>query len=332
MKKTQILMIIMVLLLSCLVAACTIGAGDEPPKEADQPQPLLWKIAYDVAETHSLHQELLEKADWLENASEGQIQVELYPLYQLGDDADMLPLAASGVIQMTLPQTSSLAALPENDYPLEISADWQAWGGLDGFYRYFSPESAQAAMAGDLGGAMTAALSALPGQPLSCLGYAYEGPLVIGAKTDVLVPADLAGQRIAVIGSPQWLDAYRGRAAATVSLPLSEVYPALARDTVTAYQASAENIATMYWHEHSSFVTLTEHGYVFRPLLVNRQWYESLAEEQASLVDAAVAGLLQRLSEQAESNYQAAVEKLRQQGMTVNELTEEQRALWQDLQ
>ncbi len=327
MKKILAALLIM-LILSCATAACSSVEQPEAATDAPAGETILLKIAYDVAPTHSLHEAFCELEQWLEAESSGRMEVELYPFFELGDDADMLAMVAEGTIQMTLPQSSSLAALVAADYPLPIPESWQIWDSLDGFYLYPDAEAAIAAIDGSLGGQMIASLSDLAGQPFSCLGYAYEGPLCLAATTSVPSPSELSGRSVAVYGSPAWLTAYRSLGAQPLVLPLSEIYPALLREQVSAYQATPENIATMFLDDCSQQLWLTEHAYSFRPLLVNREWYQSLSAEDAYLLDTAVEHFFSRQRALAQERYASSIETLQQRGMTIYSLTEEEKALW----
>ncbi len=335
MRRKSLSIILIISIFAIAFASCEFQSADHSKTETSEPvgKSLLVKIAYDVAPTHSLHESFLDLEQWLEAESAGRIEVELYPLYELGDDADLLALTAEGVIQMTVPQTSSLASLSveaPDEYPLDIPQSWQIWDSLDGFYRYDNAESAAAAVEGSLGAQMVSSLADLADQPFSCLGYAYEGPLAIGGTVDILSPADLAGQRMALYGSPAWLSAYQSLGAEVVVLPLSEIYPALAREQIDIYQATPENIATMHWTDYSNTIILTEHAYSFRPLLVNRQWYQSLSEEDAYLIDTAVDNLLSQQKTLAVERYQSSIDALKQQGISVHSLTPEEQELWRN--
>ena len=110
MRRKSLSIILIISIFAIAFASCEFPVGES----------LLVKIAYDVAPTHSLHESFLDLEQWLEAESAGRIEVELYPLYELGDDADLLALTAEGVIQMTVPQTSSLASLSveaPDEYP-----------------------------------------------------------------------------------------------------------------------------------------------------------------------------------------------------------------------
>ena len=314
--------------LGCVVAACS--SIEQPEAVADDlaDKTILLKIAYDVAPTHSLHEAFCELAQWLETESTGRLEVELYPFFELGDDADMLAMVAEGTIQMTLPQSSSLAALVEANYPLPIPESWRIWDNLDGFYRYPDAESAIAAIDGSLGGQMIASLSDLAGQPFSCLGYVYEGPLCLAATTSMPSPSELSGHNVAVYGSPAWLTAYRSLGAQPLVLPLSEIYPALLREQVSVYQATPENIATMFLDDYSQQLWLTEHAYSFRPLLVNREWYQNLSAEDAYLLNTAVEHFFSQQRILAKERYSSSIETLQQRGLAIYLLTEEEKALW----
>lgn len=325
-KLTVTILILIVLAIS---SACGwFGKGNLTDTTEYQPPPVVLKIAYDAAPTHSIHQSFMQMEQWLEDQSQGRIEVELYPFFALGDDADMLRLLAGGAIQMTLPQASTLAALPEQ-YSLQLPTNWYVWGRMDGFGLYDNAESAQNAIDNGIGTDMAASLALLDKVSIACLGYAAEGPLAIASVGDpILTPDDLAGKRVAVCGSPEWVAAYEALSAIPISLNLSYIYPALVDEKIDAYQITPEHLATMYLDDYSQNLTITEHAYVFRPLLVDKQWYEGLKKEDASLIDTAVDAFLQQQRESAQNAYKSSIDELSQRGMSIYYLNDEQKQAW----
>jgi TRAP-type C4-dicarboxylate transport system substrate-binding protein len=310
------------------------GQGNDAVTEAEVP-PVLLQLGHDAAPDSALQQALLNLAQRLEQQSHGHIQVELYPYYQAGEDPELVNFTASGALQMCLPLASSLADLPPEDddsFELEIPESWQQWGTMDGFYLYAAADAALEAVDGETGAAMVATLDDLSGQPLLCLGWAYDGPLVIASaagKAGIRQPDDLRGQRVAVSGSAAWLTAYQELGARPQPMLTSAIYPALMKEQIDAYQATPAQILYLYLDDYSDYLTLTEHAYAFRPLLVNREWYEGLSGEDISLIDTAVAAFLSEQRDLAEVEYQQSISLLQERGMTVIEPREPELALWQ---
>lgn len=337
MKKTIVLIIIITVLFisSCqfkiVNSVLDIPAYDDIDSVVPM-ETVLLKIAHDAAPEHSLNISLLEMEQWLEEKSEGRIEVEIYPFFELGDDPDLVALTAKGVIQMTLPQTSSLAILSTNDedYPFLAPFSFQIWSSLDGFYLFDNEEAAMLAMDGELGAKMAATIADIPLNPLLFMGYAYDGKLCIAsAKEDMRIPADIKEQKMGLIGTNEWESVYQKMGAYPRDLPLSEIYPALLREKISIYQTTPEHIATMYLDDYSRGLTLTEHGYAFRPMLVNRDWYESLSAENGEMIMTAINNFFPGQRQAAINEYQISLEILKNRGMKIIELSEEDKRLWQ---
>lgn len=261
--KRQIL-ILFLILVPLLASACLAPDDADLPAKEDKPEAILIKIGHELAEEHPLHLALLDFVEELGRSSEGRFVVDIYPYFELGDVPELVSMTAEGIIQLSLPLGSALAALPpqgDEDYPLTIPDSWLVWGSLDGFYLHPDLAAAYAAIDGERGADMAASLADLAGIPLLCLGFAYDGPLCLAYNgSEIASPDDLARKRIGVSGSPQWLDLYRQIKAEPIALPLSEIYPSLAGGKISAYQATPTNIATMYLDDHTQSLLLTEHA------------------------------------------------------------------------
>lgn len=333
-KKCLILIAILALVLLAAglllrwAAAPENGAGDTAAAA------IIVRIGHDAPSEHSLQQALLSLRQSLERQSGGRIRVELYPYYEAGEDAELIGLAADGALQLCLPLSSSLAALPPEDdatFTPNIPQSWRQWGAMDGFYLYADAAAALAAVDGETGAAMEATLADLPGRPLLCLGWVADGPLLLASSAgEIRRPVDLSGQRVAVSGSEAWLLAYCKLGAAPQPMPPSAMYPALMKRQVSVCQTTPEYLLGLYLDDYATSMTLTEHAWAFRPILVNRQWYEALAADDADLIAAALTEFVAERAELTQAAYAASIEQLRQRGMQVIELDEAERALWRE--
>ena len=95
-------------------------------------------------------------------------------------------------------------------------------------------------------------------------------------------------------------------------------------------QTTPEYILSLYVDDYATSMTLTEHAWAFRPILINRQWYEDLAAGDADLLRAVLAEFMAERAGLADSAYTASIEQLRQRGLQVIELGEAERALWRE--
>ncbi|NLF80358.1 MAG: TRAP transporter substrate-binding protein DctP [Clostridia bacterium] len=339
MKKNFFILIVIIalvlfstVLLLRLVVPPKSDSGHEAKDAADAA--IILRIGHDAPPEHSLQQALLLLQQSLERQSNGRMRVELYPYYEAGEDAELVGLTAEGALQMCLPLSSSLAALPPKDdaaFGLDIPKSWQQWGALDGFFPYADADAALAALDGETGAALKEALADLPGRPLLCLGWAADGPLNLASSAvEIRRPGDLSGQKVAVSGSGAWLAAFRKLGAEPQPLSPSEIYPAMMKQQASVCQTTPEYILSLYVDDYATSMTLTEHAWAFRPILINRQWYEDLAAGDADLLRAVLAEFMAERAGLADSAYTASIEQLRQRGMQVIELSDAERSLWRE--
>ena len=136
MKKTIYVVIICV----CLVlASCSNQQEDTTVPAEEDIETLTITVAHEAAPYHSLNLNLLHMGQWLDEQSEGRIELRVFPNYIMGDTKESLALVAEGTIEMVIVPTADLAALADQvdeDYPFSVPDSWEAWDQLDGFYPF----------------------------------------------------------------------------------------------------------------------------------------------------------------------------------------------------
>lgn len=116
-----------------------------------------------------------------------------------------------------------------------------------------------------------------------------------------------------------------------VTMPFSETYSALQTGAIAAQENPIPTTFNMKFHEVQSHLTMTYHGTLDQFVSVNKTWWEGLTEDcRAAVVDAVAAGNEVCLTETMRQE-EAALEAMKAQGMTIVEVSEEERAAMRDV-
>jgi C4-dicarboxylate-binding protein DctP len=139
------------------------------------------------------------------------------------------------------------------------------------------------------------------------------------------------------------LDAYEGRIARVmpselmterqvlfglnpVTMPFSETYSALQNGAIAAQENPIPTTFNMRFHEVQEYLTLTSHGTLDQYVTVNAPWWNGLTEECRTAITEAVAEGNRVCFEETQRQEVAALAAMREAGVTVVELTEDERA------
>ncbi|HEX6015839.1 MAG TPA: TRAP transporter substrate-binding protein, partial [Geminicoccaceae bacterium] len=242
----------------------------------------------------------------VEERSDGNITVRLFPGGVLGGDLQTISALQGGTVEMTVLNAGLMAGVAK-DFAL-----------ADLPFLYETPEQADAVMDGPFGAALTAQL---PEHNLAGLGYWELGfRQLTNNRHPVNTVDDIAGLKIRVVQQPVMIDLFNALGANAVPMPFPEVYTALETGTVDGQENPFPNILASKFYEVQDHLAITNHVYNPQVVLVSGKLWDQLnAEERKLLQDAAVeARDFQRATSRAQS--EEALAQLKEEGMEVTEL------------
>lgn len=301
MKK--VLSVIMIIALLFCFAAC--GNGNE----TDEPTYTL-KLAHVEAEDRSTNDACLLFKDAVEEATNGDIKVEIFPNAVLGGDEELTESVALGEIQMALPSSSVLTMYAEQ------------FGILDMPFLFTSSQAAFNALDGELGETLN---TYLEGTGIINLGWAYNGPRSFTNNVrPINTVDDLKGLKIRVMSSPVCIDMVETLGASATPISFSELYTALEQGTVEGEENPPTLIYASGFHEVQKYLSLDQHQHNFLPIATNEEWFNSLPEDYQKIVSENAKTYLVDKQREIELQDNVDIRKtLEDAGMIVNDITPE---------
>ena len=243
-------------------------------------------------------------------ASDGKIEVKLFPNSQLGPDEDVLEQARAGAPVAVIVDGGRLATYV-NEFGI-MGAPYLA-NGYDGVRKVaVSPlfeewvkklhDEAQ----------------------LQVLSFNWwQGERHLWTKKPVSTPADLAGVRMRTPGAPVWVETVTAMGATPTPMPFADVYSALQQNVIDAAEAQLPAGQGSKLFEVTKYLTKTGHINLITGMVTSGGWYDSLpADLQKVLRDEALkAG---DVGSYGTRDALAKIEEdLKGEGMTVNEVDTE---------
>ena len=275
------------------------------------------KVAYVVPEAQSTHVAAVEFfKPYVEEHTNGEIIVELYPNGQLGGDRQVIEAVGLGTIHMTIPAVAVLSGFDEHFQVFDLP------------FLFNSREEAYKALDGELGEKLNALL---PPIGLKNLAYAENGfRMVTNNRGPVAKPEDLAGLKIRTMENPIHIATFKAWGANPTPISFGELYTALQQKTVDAEENPIPLIYTSKFNEVQKYCSLTGHVYAATLLIVNDAWFNGLSpEHQKVLMEAAAIYRTEQRKISAQQDIEM-IEELKKTGMQINELTPEQKKAFAD--
>ena len=242
----------------------------------------------------------------VEKLTNGQVQVQLYPNRQIGDEKQLMEGMRFGTVDAGFVTNAVLAqiepAFEVNDLP----------------FLYSSAAQAQKVLDGPVGQELAARLAK---KGIVTLGYMEGGfRQMVNNKKPVSGPDDVKGVKYRVMQNPTYIDMFNSMGGAAVPMAWGETYTAVQQGTVDGLEIPVAVIDAAKYFEVIKFLSLTNHTYSMIGLLMSKRAFDKLTPEQRKAVVEAgkIATAMQRKTVAA--NEQGLIDGLKAKGMTVNSI------------
>jgi C4-dicarboxylate-binding protein DctP len=310
MKKKWGIFSVSILLLMMLVAGCgkaaeSGGSAESGNKEKDE---YVIKFAHVVSASTAKGKAAERFKELLEERTNGQIKVEVFPDSQLGADREITEQMQSGTVQMNAPFTGVLPSFVKQFEVFDLP------------FLFKDRDAAYDAVNGELAQILNKHLEK---QGLRTLGY-WDGGFkhLTNSKHEIKKPDDLDGLKMRVSQSPLLISQFQAMGAGGVSVDFAELYTALQTKTVDGQENPLSNIVSKKFYEVQEYMTLSAHGYMAYPLLISEKFYQSLPDDLKKAVDEVAAETNEWQWKQSAADEEAYMKTLKESDIKITELSD----------
>lgn len=252
-----------------LALAALIAAASSPANPADAAQKTL-SLAHAFNEQTAYHKGALEFQRAVERLSNGQLQVQLFPNGQVGNDQAMAQGLKLGTLDFTTLGTATLAGM----VPVLQVADLP--------FMFKDSQHVDRVFGGPIGEQLAALFT---GTGIKVLSYWEIGfRHVTNSRKPIRVPEDLKGLKMRTLPNPIHQQAWRLAGALPTPMDFSEVYSALQQGVIDAEENPLNVIGTAKFYEVQKYVSLTSHVYTASPFLVSEITWSKLSPAEQKIV------------------------------------------------
>ena len=245
-----------------------------------------------------------EFAARLERYTKGALHIELQASGKAGNDLTMVKALQEGRLEMTAPDTSTLATLEKS------------FSAINYPFTFVNEAEADAILDGEWGQRL---LARLPQHGLVGLTYWENGfRQMTNSRRPLAATADFDGVRMRTMQNPMLVDSFNRLGFAAVPMPFTQVYEALRTHAVDGQENPLPTILTSRFYEVQKYLTLSRHVYSAHVLLVSQKvWNELSTEQQLAMRTAAAESRAyeRRISREGS---EAALAELKAKGMVVS--------------
>jgi len=229
------------------------------------------RLANTLSLSHPSHASLEEFAEFVFEASDGELEVEIFPNGMLGGERDVIEMIQAGVLEFSRVSASALEAF-NDDY--QIFSLPYVFQSQVHFHDVMNNSEA-----------VQEIFISTESQRFIAIGWLDAGQRSIYLSDDVRVetPEDLRGRSIRVMESPTTIEMIRAMGGVATPMPFGEVYTGLQQGIIDGAENN-ETALTLSGHgEVTGAYIYTEHQFSPDILIVSTNFWNSLSKSEQSL-------------------------------------------------
>ena len=207
----------------------------------------------------------------VEERTNGNVTVEIYPSSQLGDTQVMQEQVKSGANIAVITDAARLAEMVP------------AIGILGAPYVVDNFEEGRKLVTSSLFKGWTDELAAKHGLRVLSFNW-YQGARHLLTNKPIKVPADLNGLRLRTPGATVWQATIKAMGASPTALAWAEVYPGIQQKVIDGAEAQYPAVYGARLYEVIKYITKTGHFQLITPLVCSEDWFQKLPKNYQNIL------------------------------------------------
>lgn len=255
--------------------------------------------------------ELIKFGERVEKETGGSVKVKVYPDGQLGTDDATINHLKTGTIQATMMSPGTLSPFDKSFFALDLP------------YLFKDEQTAYRVLDGPVGKDLFDTLS---GTGIVGLDYWELGfRNLTNNKREVKTIDDIKGLKLRTLQNKVHIDFWKSLNTSPTPIDITELFTALSQGVVDGQENPVGLIKVKKFNEVQKYLTLTGHVYSPNVFLISKSFWDSLSENEKGIITkvAEETKVEQRKLNQQEDK--DSLEYLKQNGMTVTELSPEEK-------
>ena len=283
--------------------------------QVDNQQKITLRFGHNTPEDSALHQAALRFAAIVQEKTNNQVQVDVFPSQILGNDHKMVEMAREGKLDILLTPTAKMSVpLPAMQY-------------ADLPFFFPSREDTYALLDGEPGRLL---LDKLDKIDLVGVTFWENGFKHFTGNTPFLEPSDFAGKKIRVMKSDIIMDQFRSLEAEPVPIDFHATRQALLDKAVDGQENPLVAIVSMGFHEVQSDFVLSEHAYLGYVFSISKKVFNQLPQDVQIVLIETAKEVTPWEREETQRREQGLLAKIREAGVRIHTLTADQRQAFVD--
>jgi tripartite ATP-independent transporter DctP family solute receptor len=261
------------------------------------------RLAHSLSVDHSVHRAMVFMGERLEELSDGQMTLKIYPSGQLGNEREALELLQLGSLAITKVSGAVLEGFTEEYQVLGLP------------YIFRDKAHAREVFNGPVGRDILLSSERVG---LRGLGFYDAGSRSFYSDRPINKPADLTGLKVRVQKSTTAIRMVEAMGGSPTPIPFGELYTALQSGVVDAAENNPPSVYLTGHYEVCKYYSIDEHTQVPDVLIISRIVWSNLSEQEQAWVQQAADASIVRQYQLWQESEEEAMDAMRAAGVEVS--------------
>ncbi|WP_206207799.1 DctP family TRAP transporter solute-binding subunit [Virgibacillus profundi] len=279
--------------------------GNSESSEESNMEQIVLKVGHVFGADHPWNVSLEGLSEDVAEATDGNVEIEVYPSSQLGGDRDMAEGIQMGTIEMGLFGTGALQSLDERLIVEELPYAWP------------TREHAYNAIDGELGEALAEILKEQGMHTISWWESGYRH--ITNSVKPINSPSDLEGIKLRVPEAQLRIDTFDELGAMPTPMAFSEVFYGLQQNVIDGQENPLATIYDSKFYEVQEHLALTGHIWGSAVLTISESAWNDIPDEYKDIIAEKAEEWKEKEREMIREQDDELVKKLEEAGMKVTQ-------------
>jgi tripartite ATP-independent transporter DctP family solute receptor len=254
-------------------------------------------------------------AELVDQKTNGQVRVEVYPNGILYSDEEEAVALSNGEVEMIAPSFSKMTELVPK------------WKVLDLPFIFRDDDHVKAVFTGQTGAELLKMLNVKQMKGLAFWSNGFKH--MTSSRKPLLEPDDFKGQVFRVMPGEVIEEQFHLLHAESVVTSFNEVYRSLETQEVDGQENTISNIYSKSLYKVQKNLTLSNHGYLGYAVIINNEFWNKLSPDIQKQIQAAMKETTNWIFDESKQMNESQLEDIKQHGyINIYELPDENKEKW----
>ncbi|MDR2860486.1 MAG: C4-dicarboxylate TRAP transporter substrate-binding protein [Elusimicrobiota bacterium] len=261
---------VLLLIVAAVLALSVVSCGGKAKKDK-----IIIKLAFSQSNTVPLYKGFEEWARLVKERTNGNVEIQIFPSLQLGNDEDVIEQAIQGAPIAVLTDAARMGNYVKDMGILMMG--------------FFTDNYDEALKVTESESFAKWEQELAEKNDIRVIAFNfYDGPRDFYTHKPINVPADLKGQRIRTIGSPVCIESIQALGAIPVAMSWGEAYNAVQSKALEGVEVQATSAFSTRIYEIEEYLTKTDHFQLINGIIMGEKFFKTIPPEyQQIIIDSA---------------------------------------------